>query len=70
MAVFAAATSDRSSSLAFDYVSAAMQVNVNCGPSFVNSSLAAAVTSGAKVSQPLSNVGIFALVVLVASWLL
>jgi hypothetical protein len=70
MAVFEAATSDRSSALAFDYVSAAMQVNVNCGPSFVNSSLAAAATSGAQVSQPLSNVGIFALVVLVASWLL
>jgi hypothetical protein len=71
MAVFEAATSDRNSALAFDYVSAAMQVNVNCGPSFVNSSLAAAaVISGAEASQPFSNVGIFTLVVLVASWLL
>jgi hypothetical protein len=70
MNIFEAATSDRDSALAFDYVAAAMQVNVNCGPSFVNSSLAAAVASGAQVSQPLSNVGIFALVVLVASWLL
>ncbi|PMD20367.1 hypothetical protein NA56DRAFT_573885 [Hyaloscypha hepaticicola] len=69
MNVFEAATSDRSSALASDYVSAAMQVNVNCGPSFVNSSLAAA-TSGAQISQPLSNAGIFALVFLVASWLL
>jgi hypothetical protein len=70
MNVFEAATSDRSSALASDYVSAAMQVNVNCGPSFVNSSLAAAATSGAQISQPLSNAGIFALVLLVASWLL
>jgi hypothetical protein len=70
MAVFEAATSDRSSALATDYVSAAMQVNVNCGPGFVNSSIAAAVTSGSQPSQPFSNVGLFALVVLVASWLL
>ncbi|PMD34223.1 hypothetical protein L207DRAFT_547509 [Hyaloscypha variabilis F] len=70
MNVFEAATSNRDSALAFDYVSAAMQVNVNCGPSFVNSSLATAVVSGAQVSQPLSNIGIFGLVVLVASWLL
>jgi len=71
MAVFEAATSNRNSALAFDYVSAAMQVNVNCGPSFVNSSLAAAaVSSGMQVSQPLPNVGILGLVVLVASWLL
>lgn len=70
MAVFEAATSDRSSALATDYVSAAMQVNVNCGPGFVNASIAAAATSGSQPSQPLSNVGIFALVVLVASWLL
>jgi hypothetical protein len=70
MAVFEAATSDRSSALASDYVSAAMQVNVNCGPGFVNASLAAAVSSGAPPSQPLSNAGLFALVVLVASWLL
>jgi hypothetical protein len=69
MNVFEAATSDRSSALASVYVSAAMQVNVNCGPSFVNSSLAAAI-SGAQISQPLSNAGIFALVFLVASWLL
>ena len=71
MAVFEAATSDRSSALASDYTSAAMQVNVNCGPGFVNSSLAAAVVaSPAPPSQPFSNIGLFALVVLVAGWLL
>jgi hypothetical protein len=70
MDVFEAATSDRKSALATDYVSAAMQVNVNCGPGFVNASLATAVSSGAQPSQPFSNVGLFALVVLVASWLL
>lgn len=71
MSVFEAATSDRNSALAFDYVSAAMQVNVNCGPNFVNSTLAAAaVTSGSRISQPFSNLGIFALAMLVASWLL
>lgn len=70
MAVFQAATSDRSSALVTTYPSAALAVNINCGPSFVNASLAAAVVSGAQVSQPLSNVGILALVVLISSWLL
>ena len=70
MAVFEAATSDRTSALATDYVSAAMQVNVYCGPGFVNSSLATAIVSGAPTSQPFSNIGIFAVVILVASWLL
>jgi len=70
MAVFEAASSDRSSALASDYVSAAMQVNINCGPGFVNQSLAAAVVSGAQPPGPISNVGLFAFVVLVASWLL
>ncbi|KUJ21240.1 uncharacterized protein LY89DRAFT_694815 [Mollisia scopiformis] len=70
MSVFEAASSDRSSALASDYVSAAMQVNVKCGPNFVNQSLAAAITSGSPSSLPGPSVGLFALVLLVASWLL
>ena len=72
MAVFEAGSSDRSSALAYDYVAAAMQVNVQCGPGFVNQSLAAAVASGASTPLPFAygNTGLVALVVLVASWLL
>jgi hypothetical protein len=72
MAVFEAASSDRSSALASDYVNAAMQVNVQCGPGFVNQSLAAAVFSGASIPLPFAygNSGLVAVVVLVASWLL
>jgi hypothetical protein len=72
MAVFEAATSDRSSAIANVYSSAASQVNVNCGPSFVNASLAAAVvTSSApsSIAGP-SHFGLFALVLLVASSML
>lgn len=50
MGFFEAASADRSSALASDYVSAAMQVNVNCGPNFVNTSLAAAVKSSDAVA--------------------
>ncbi|CZR68496.1 uncharacterized protein PAC_18395 [Phialocephala subalpina] len=71
MSVFEAASSDRSSALASDYVSAAMQVNVNCGPNFVNQSLAAAAASGSPSSMSAGpSWGLFALVLLVASWLL
>lgn len=47
MNVFEAATSDRKSAIAGTYGTAAMQVNVQCGPGFVNSSLAAVVNNGA-----------------------
>lgn len=70
MAVFDAASSDRTSALASDYVSAAMQVNVQCGPNFVNQSLAAAVTSAGPVETMSPTVGVFALAMLVGSWLL
>lgn len=47
MQVFEAASSVRTRAIAQTYVEAAMQVNVQCGPGFVNQSLAAAtVTSG------------------------
>jgi hypothetical protein len=73
MAVFEAASSDRSSALASDYVAAAQQVNVQCGPTFVNQSLAAPVANGATYPAPGmmgSNMGVFALAMLIGSWLL
>jgi hypothetical protein len=73
MNVFEAATSDRSSALASDYPAAAAQVNVNCGPSFVNASLAAAVTSGATASMtgPTNfHAGLFTIMLLLATWIL
>ncbi|TVY81546.1 hypothetical protein LSUE1_G006993 [Lachnellula suecica] len=71
MAVFEAASADRGSALASDYVDAAMQVNVNCGPNFVNTSLASPVKAGAPSSAYLhSNTGLLALVLVLASWLM
>lgn len=70
MTVFEAASADRSSALASDYVGAAMQVNVNCGPGFVNASLpAAAAVSGAQsLAYNGSNAGLLALFLVIASW--
>ena len=72
MAVFEGATSDRSSIIAGDYVAAAQQINVQCGPGFVNQSLAAVIkTSGASnIAPPTSNIGLFALAIVVGSWFL
>lgn len=74
MAVFEQGTSDRSSALTSTYVSAAMQVNVNCGPNFVNASLAAAVvtSSSTAVATPITGMGLGILVLVswVAGWLL
>jgi len=71
MAVFEAASADRASALASNYVNAAMQVNVNCGPNFVNASLAAPLAAGApSLTLPSSNAGLLALVLVVVSWLL
>ncbi|TVY21841.1 hypothetical protein LARI1_G000223 [Lachnellula arida] len=69
MAVFEVASSDRTSALASDYVSAASQVNAICGPTFVNASLATPIKSGAQ-SLSGSNTGMLLLVLVVASWLL
>jgi hypothetical protein len=70
MAVFEAATSDRSSSIAGDYVSAAQQINVQCGPSYVNQALASPVadTNSGTMTTPTSTFGILALVVVIGSW--
>jgi len=73
MAIFSAASSDRKSAIANTYLSAAQQINLRCGPGFVNSSLAAEVKSGASTVAPgsiFSSVGIFSLLMLVGSWLL
>lgn len=45
MAVFDKATSDRSSPIAGDYASAAQEINLHCGPGFINTTLAAAGSS-------------------------
>ncbi|KAH8658791.1 hypothetical protein BGZ60DRAFT_382807 [Tricladium varicosporioides] len=71
MAVFEASSADRTSALASDYVAAAMQVNVNCGPNFVNASLAAAqVNSAQPIAFTGNSIGLIALVITIASWLL
>jgi hypothetical protein len=71
MAVFEAASGDRSSALASTYVNAAMQVNVNCGPGFVNQSLAAAISNASHQSMsPISSPGLLALMILLVGWLL
>lgn len=70
MAVFEAASSDRGSALASDYVNAAIQVNVQCGPGFVNQSLAAAVVSAGRVEALSPGVGLLALALLAGRWLL
>jgi hypothetical protein len=44
MAVFDAAAASRSQPVASTYIAAAQQINVNCGPGFVNASLPAAVS--------------------------
>lgn len=71
MGVFEAASANRSSALASDYVAAAQQVNVICGPNFVASTLPPA--EGAAVplmSGGLTGNGLMALGVLVAAWLM
>jgi hypothetical protein len=53
MAVFEQATSNRGSAIAHDYSAAAQQIDLHCGPSFVNTTLAAATTSIAgRTSAP------------------
>jgi len=70
MAVFDAATANRKSAIASDYVAAATQVNVQCGPNFVNATLAAAVASGSSGTLVPGHMGILALGILVLGWIL
>jgi len=75
MGVFAAATGERKrdglgNALVNTYVAAAEQVNIKCGPQFVNASLAAPV-EGLGISNfatPYSNTGILALGLVMLSW--
>jgi hypothetical protein len=55
MAVFDAAAANRSQPVASTYVAAAQQINVNCGPGFVNGSLPAAVSFGTPAFLPSSS---------------
>jgi hypothetical protein len=50
MAVFQAATANRKQFIANNYQSAAQQINLMCGPGFVEEQLAAEITSGALKS--------------------
>ncbi|KAG4433710.1 hypothetical protein IFR05_010819 [Cadophora sp. M221] len=73
MAVFEAASADRTQALASTYVSAASQINVNCGPQFVNASLAEAVNSAAVSnlhSHPAGSMAFVALLAVLITWLL
>ncbi|KAH9223947.1 hypothetical protein DL95DRAFT_282604 [Leptodontidium sp. 2 PMI_412] len=73
MAVFEAASADRTQALANTYVSAASQINVNCGPQFVNASLAEAVNSAAVSnlhSHPAGSMGFVALLAVLITWVL
>jgi hypothetical protein len=69
MAVFEAATANRSSSIADDYASAAEQINVQCGPGFVNTSLAVASNPSAAGRTSIPGADL-ALVVLMGALIL
>ncbi|KAL2074106.1 hypothetical protein VTL71DRAFT_7884 [Oculimacula yallundae] len=72
MAIFEKASSDRTQALASTYVSAASQINVNCGPQFVNASLAAPIDSAAisNLSLHAHPAGLAALLAVFITWLL
>ncbi|KAJ5054661.1 uncharacterized protein L3040_000927 [Drepanopeziza brunnea f. sp. 'multigermtubi'] len=72
MGIFEASSADRDQALANTYVPAAKQVNVNCGPGFVNASLAEPITSPAfALKPPPSAVSlVLALCAILMTWLL
>ncbi|KAI0527900.1 hypothetical protein F5B22DRAFT_9724 [Xylaria bambusicola] len=56
MAIYQAATSNRKADISNTYLSAAEQINSNCGNNFVNTTLATAVDSGTMASlNPISS---------------
>lgn len=77
MAVYQSASSDRSQPIASTYSNAAQIVDLNCGPTFVNASLPAAVTSGARgaimmgatVPSLWGSVPLLVLAVVINGWL-
>ncbi|KIM95100.1 hypothetical protein OIDMADRAFT_172233 [Oidiodendron maius Zn] len=66
MAVLEEATSDRNSPIASDYADAAQQINLHCGPGFVNTSLAA-VSSPSMAGRPNIPAAELALVVVLGA---
>ncbi|RDW83317.1 hypothetical protein BP5796_04808 [Coleophoma crateriformis] len=72
MDIFQAATTNRSSTIASTYSAAAQLINVQCGPTFLNTSLASVsvTTSAAAPNIALGNTGLLALVIVIASWFL
>ncbi|KAK6582748.1 hypothetical protein PZA11_005156 [Diplocarpon coronariae] len=70
MSIFEASSTDRTQALANTYVPAASQVNMICGPSFVNASLPAALESAALApTAPAASLGAAALLTVLATWL-
>ncbi|KAI0537320.1 hypothetical protein GGR58DRAFT_472027 [Xylaria digitata] len=55
MAIYQAATSNRKADITNTYLSAAEQINSECGANFINTSLAAVVESGSTTFYPASS---------------
>ncbi|KAI1154671.1 hypothetical protein F4825DRAFT_153591 [Nemania diffusa] len=58
MQIYQAATSDRKADISNTYLSAADQINMNCGSNFINTTLAVAVNSSATL-DPMSSSSLF-----------
>lgn len=71
MAVFDAAAANRSQPVASTYAAAAQQINVNCGPGFVNATLPAAISlSPTTFGSPSPLLGLVTVLACVAAvWL-
>ncbi|KAI2642589.1 hypothetical protein GGS21DRAFT_486410 [Xylaria nigripes] len=55
MQIYQAATSNRKADIVNTYPSAAEQINSECGANFVDTSLSAAISSGARLPMPLTS---------------
>lgn len=71
MDIYQTASADRDSAIASTYVSAAQQVNINCGPTFVNTTEASVATTSdsTRVYIQSPGLGTFALVAIIAALL-
>ena len=56
-AIFAAAASNKSQPLSLDYVNAAQQINMDCGPGFVNGTVPDLGSSGTGTTSGAGGVG-------------
>jgi hypothetical protein len=70
MAVYSAAAANRSQPVASTYVAAAQQINVYCGPNFVNASIPAPVGAAGGRASMNPIVSASALALCVMAWLL